>query len=73
MNRPQFSYWTKALFVFVASILGALNLLMVGGIGFLDLTQGQYLGIFTVAFVLAGGILGLQEAPSQIASSKRTN
>ncbi len=69
--KPTFSYWTKALFVFIASILGGLNLLMTGAIGFLDLTQGQYLGIFTVAFVLAGGILGLQEAPSQIASSSR--
>ncbi len=71
MNKPQFSYWTKAIFVFVVSALGTANLLLVDGGTYSDFTQGEWTGLFSLAFVLAGGILGLQEAPSQIASSKR--
>ncbi len=69
--KPTFSYFTKAIFAALTTALSGVNLVVFGDATFSDVTQGQWLTIVTASVFIFGGILGLQEAPSEIASSSR--
>jgi len=58
---PQFG---KAGFAFVVAFLGALATVMVGDVGFGDISDGQWLSAVLAGIVAAGGVWGIKYVPS---------
>jgi hypothetical protein len=53
---PQFG---KALYGGVVSFLGALSTVLVGDVGFGDVSDGQWLAAILSGLIVAGGVYGL--------------
>ena len=52
----------KSVYAFLVAGLGALATVMVGDIGFSDITDGQWLSAVLVALVAGGGVYGIKNA-----------
>lgn len=61
MNIAQFG---KAAFAFVVAFLGALATVMVGDVGFGDISDGQWVAAALAGLVAAGGVWGIPYVPS---------
>jgi hypothetical protein len=55
--------YAKAVYAFLVAGLGSLVTVMVGDIGFDDITDGQWLAAVLVALVAAGGVFGIPNKP----------
>ena len=55
----QLGQITKALYAALAGGLGSLAAIMVGDVGFGDVTDGQWVSIVVVALAAGGGVFGL--------------
>lgn len=60
MNFAQFG---KAAFGGVVSFLGSLTIVMVGDVGFGDITDGQWLAAVLEGLIVAGGVYGIKYVP----------
>lgn len=60
MNLAQFG---KASFAGVTGFLGALVVVMVGDVGFAEVTDGQWVAAVLNGLVLAGGVYGIPYVP----------
>ena len=60
MNIAQFG---KAAFSGVVALLGALAVVMVGDVGFSDITDGQWVVAVLAALTSAGGVYGIPYVP----------
>jgi len=60
MNFAQFA---KAAFAGVMAFGGALTVVMVGDVGFADLTDGQWLTAAVFGLGSAGGVYGIKYVP----------
>lgn len=61
MNLGQFA---KAGYSGVVGFLGSLAVVMVGDVGFGDVTDGQWLSAVLLGLVSAGGVYGIPYKPS---------
>ena len=55
-NLGQFG---KAAFAFLVAFLGALAVVMVGDVGFSDISDGQWVGAALAGLIAAGGVYGI--------------
>ena len=62
MNFAQFG---KAAYGGLVAFLGSLAIVMVGDVGFGDITQGQWVAAGLEAVVVAGGVYGIKYVPRQ--------
>ena len=62
MNLGQFG---KAAFAFVVAVLGALATVLVGDVGFADLSAGQWVSAVLAGIIAAGGVWQLPYIPSR--------
>lgn len=62
MNLAQFG---KAAFAALVAFGGALTTVMVGDVGFSDVTDGQWLASALAGVVAAGGVWGIPYVPSK--------
>ena len=53
----------KAIFAGVVAGLGALGAIMVGDVGFSDVTSGQWVAVVLAALVAAGGVYHIRYKP----------
>lgn len=60
MNLAQFS---KAAFATVVGFLGALVTVMVGDVGFADVTDGQWVAAVFTGLIAGGGVYGIPYVP----------
>lgn len=60
MNLAQFG---KAGFGFATAFLGSLGVVMIGDVGFGDITHGQWVAAALAGITAAGGIYGLPYVP----------
>lgn len=60
MNLAQFG---KAAFGGIVAGLGSLTIVMVGDVGFGDITDGQWLASVLEALVVGGGVYGIKYVP----------
>lgn len=60
MNIAQFG---KATYAFVVAFLGALGTVMVGDVGFTDISSGQWVAAVLAGLVAAGGVWGIKYVP----------
>jgi hypothetical protein len=60
-NLGQFG---KATFATVTTFLGSLVTVMVGDVGFGDLTDGQWLAAILFGLVAGGGVYGIKYVPA---------
>ena len=61
MNLGQFG---KAAFSGVLAFLGSLAVVMVGDVGFADVTDGQWVSSVVLALASAGGVYGIPYKPA---------
>lgn len=61
MNLGQFG---KAAYAGLVSFLGTLAVVMVGDVGFTDVTDGQWLAAILEGLVVAGGVYGIPYRPA---------
>lgn len=52
----------KALYAFVTAVLASLVTVMVGDVGFADITDGQWVAAVLSGLVVAGGVYGITNA-----------
>ena len=64
-------YAAKAIYAGVVMFLGSVSAILIGDIGFADITSGQWVAIALATVVAVGGVFGLQAAPSSVATSVR--
>ena len=64
-----FQYLTKAIYAGAVMFLGSVGAILVGDVGFGDISSGQWVTISLATLVAVGGVLGLQQAPANIATS----
>jgi hypothetical protein len=62
MNLAQFG---KAAFGGLVAFLGALTTVMVGDVGFGDVTDGQWVSAILTALIAAGGVWGIPYVSSK--------
>lgn len=55
----------KAVFAFLVAGLGALASIMVGDVGFGDVTEGQWVAVVVTALVAGGGVYGIKNADAE--------
>jgi hypothetical protein len=60
MNLAQFG---KAVYGGLVAGLGSLAIVMVGDVGFADITDGQWVAAALEALIVAGGIYGIPYVP----------
>jgi hypothetical protein len=53
----------KAVYAAVVAALGALAAILVGSVGFGDVTAGQWVTIALAALVAGGGVYGIRNQP----------
>jgi hypothetical protein len=61
MNLAQFG---KAVFGGVVSFLGTLTTVMIGDVGFGDVSDGQWLSAVLAGLIVAGGVYGIPYVPA---------
>ncbi len=61
MNLGQFG---KAAFAGVLAFLGSLAVVLVGDVGFGDVTDGQWVSAVALALASAGGVYGIPYKPA---------
>jgi hypothetical protein len=66
MNYGQFG---KAAFSGVLAFLGSLGVVMVGDVGFGDLTGGQWISSLVLGLATAGGVYGIPYKPAGTGSA----
>lgn len=54
----------KAFYAAAVAVLGGLAAVLVGDVGFTDLTTGQWVTIVFAGLIAFGGVYGLKNAPS---------
>ncbi len=57
--------FAKAIYAVVAAGLGSLAAVLVGDVGFGDVSAGQWVTIALAALVAGGGVYGLKNAPPE--------
>ena len=62
MNLGQFG---KVAFAAATAFIGSLVVVMVGDVGFSDVTSGQWLASILAGLVVAGGTYGIPYKPSE--------
>lgn len=62
MNFAQFG---KAAYSGVLGFLGSLAIVMVGDVGFGDITDGQWVAAVLLGLTSAGGVYGIKYVPSK--------
>jgi len=67
----NFAYAAKAIYAGAVVFLGAVGAILVGDVGFGDITSGQWVTIGLATLVAVGGVFGLQAAPPNVSSSIR--
>ncbi len=55
----------KAIYAFFIAGLGALAAVLVGDVGFTDVTSGQWVTVALSALIAGGGVYGLRNAPPE--------
>ena len=67
----NFSYYVKAIYAGLVTFLGALlaALQAAPDIGFSDLSSAAWITIALATIIAIGGVLGLQSAPANVATS----
>lgn len=55
--------FAKAVYAFVVAGLGALAAILVGDVGFADVTAGQWVTVALAALVAGGGVYGIRNTP----------
>jgi hypothetical protein len=65
MNLAQFG---KAGFAALVAFGGALTTVLVGDVGFGDVSDGQWVASVVTALIAAGGVWGLPYVPSKVAT-----
>jgi hypothetical protein len=55
----------KAAFAFAVAFLGALAAIMVGSVGFEDISDGQWVAAVLAGLVAGGGVYGIPYVPSK--------
>lgn len=60
MNLGQFG---KAAYGGIVAALGTLAVVMVGDVGFADITDGQWVAVVLEGLVVAGGVYGIPYVP----------
>ena len=55
----------KALYAWAVAGLGSLAAVLVGDVGFTDVTAGQWVTVVLAALVSGGGVYGIRNAPSE--------
>lgn len=71
MNLP---YYVKAIYAGVVAFLGSLSAALLAGgeeIGIGDISTAAWVAIILTTVLAVGGVLGLQAAPANIATSKK--
>lgn len=63
------AYAVKAVYAGSVVFLGSVGAILVGDVGFAEITAGQWVMIALAVLVAVGGVFGLQKAPSNISSS----
>ena len=56
----------KALYVFIIAFLGALTTVMVGDVGFGDITDGQWVSAVLTGLIAASGMLGITNVQNRM-------
>ena len=64
-------YAAKAIYAGVVMFLGSVSAILIGDIGFGDITSGQWVAIALATVVAVGGVFGLQAAPASISTSTK--
>lgn len=54
----------KAIYAGLAASLGSLAAIMVGDVGFADVTEGQWVTIVLAGLIAGGGVYGIRNAPA---------
>jgi hypothetical protein len=55
----------KAIYAAIVAALGALGAVLVGDVGFADVTAGQWVAVVLAGLVAGGGVYGIRNAPSE--------
>lgn len=58
------SKFAKAIYASVVAFLGSLVTVLVGDVGFTDLTSGQWVAAVLVALTAGGGVYGITNRPA---------
>jgi hypothetical protein len=52
----------KAIYAFLISFIGSLVVVLVGDVGFSDITDGQWLSAVLLGLLAGGGVYGIKNA-----------